>query len=466
MIASDFKDKLMSALQDSVEHLNSGMPPNESVAKAASDADFNTEQTRRLCETFNTARTIYHFQSKPDEKDASFPLADQDEVLGIIYAAPTKSAVNNDIFHDYSAYEVREVMAKAAQEDTPLYPAAETTELGAMNDMTRQAMVNENARRVSRILDTQNGLADGADSEANQSDILADTKIAKLAAEIRMHCELHGFDKYARFLGVQANMPNTHAPFLAMLASYMPSLQKIAASKDKVIDDRDLVAWNRVAHEITDMKQAAANLRAVAADVRKEAAAYQQQFEDLFKTASERKEGIFDDILRGDIKAAGKSKPNAFFSLSTLGFGGAEEPKSKSTSNVESQIGAVNDIASVATKPPAAMAMSAIGAALKPRTNTGQMMERLKNQQREVLMQDLITNDPYISEADPQMVANIYQQLAQLSPEVSTNKEVVRAILRQGIHSAAISPYDASAMVDLEKTIREVAGTLPLRKKE
>ena len=464
MIATDFKDKLMSALQDSVGHLNSGMTPNESVAKAASDADFNTEQTRRLCETFNTARTIYHFQSKPDAKEASFPLADQDEVLGIIFSAPIKSAVVDDIFHDYSEYEVKEVMAKAAQEDTPLFPSPLENSLPVMNDTTRQAMINENARRTNRIVDTQNRLADGADSEADQSDILADTKIAKLAAEISAHCELHGTDKYARFLGVQANMVNTHAPFMAMLAQHIQ--HKVAASSAKVIDDRDLASWNKVAHEITDMKQAAANLRAVSQEVRKEAAAYRQEFDNLFKPESELKEGVFDDILRGDIKAAGKSKPNSFFSLSSLGFGGAEEPKSKPTSNVESQINAVNDIAASAAKHPADMAMSTISSALTPKNNTGKMMERLKNQQREVLMQDLITNDPYISEADPQMVANIYQQLAQLSPEVSTNKEVVRAILRQGIHSAAISPYDASAMVDLEKTIREVNGTLPLRKKE
>ena len=460
MIVTDFKNKLMSALQDSVGHLNTGSTPNESVAKAAAAADFNPEQTRRLCETFNTARTIYHFQSKPNEKDASFPLADQDEVLGILYAAPIKAAVKHDVLPDYSEYEVREVMAKAANEDTPLSPAPLETELGAISDQTRQNMLNEQARRAHKMIDTQRDLAKNAESEANQADILISMKTSALAKNILN--AVNSLEKYARLWTV-CDTPK-YVPIMAGLQSHLPSV-KVARVTDHVVDDRDLGAWKQAVDEIQRLTESASNLRAVATSMQKDADDFEKQFNELLenKSDTEKREGLFDDILKGEVKTAGKSGP--FFSLSTLGFGDAGEQKDKPKLALPPSVAATSDVAKAVSKP-SELAMHTVGHALKAKSNTNQVIERLKNQQREVLMQDLITNDPYISEADPKMVAGIYQQLAQLSPEVSTNKEVVRAILRQGIHSAAISPYDAAAMVDLEKTIREVAGTLPLRKKE
>lgn len=463
MISTDFKDKLMSALQESVGHLNTGLTPNESVAKAASAADFNPEQTRRLCETFNTARTIYHFQTKVGEKAASFPLADQDEVLGILYAAPVKAALVDDILHDYSEYETREVLAKAANESVPVTTLTDESSISAI-DTDKDAIdnqLNEQARRAHKVIDTQRNLVKGAESEANQADILISMRTETLAKSILS--SVNSSEKYARLITV-CDTPK-YAPIMAGLQSHLPEI-KVAKVTDHVVDDRDLGTWKKAVDEIQRLTESAANLRAVASSMQKDADDFEKQFNAVLapRTDTEVREGVFDDILRGDIKVA-QEKPKSLFSLSTLGFGDAGEPKDKPNASIESGINTANELSKTVSKP-SSLATQSITGMLKPKNNTGQMLERLKNQQREVLMQDLIINDPYISDADPQVVAGLYQQLTQLSPEVSTNKEVVRAILRQGIHSAAISPYDASAMVDLEKTIREVNGTLPLRKKE
>ena len=95
------------------------------------------------------------------------------------------------------------------------------------------------------------------------------------------------------------------------------------------------------------------------------------------------------------------------------------------------------------------------------RSQNKAITERLKNQQREVILHDLMMNDPYLAEADPQRIASTYQAMWQIAPEASLNKEVVRSVLRQGVHTPAVTPYDAAGWADLEKTIREVQGTLP-----
>jgi hypothetical protein len=86
------------------------------------------------------------------------------------------------------------------------------------------------------------------------------------------------------------------------------------------------------------------------------------------------------------------------------------------------------------------------------------LSERLKNVQRQIMLEDLMTNDPVLSEEDPERVAQAYQAVMQLAPDVSTNKEVVRAILRGVVQSVAISPYDAQNWTQLEQNIRNITG--------
>ena len=77
------------------------------------------------------------------------------------------------------------------------------------------------------------------------------------------------------------------------------------------------------------------------------------------------------------------------------------------------------------------------------RSQNKAITERLKNQQREVILHDLMMNDPYLAEADPQRIASTYQAMWQIAPEASLNKEVVRSVLRQGVHTPAVTPHDS-----------------------
>lgn len=91
------------------------------------------------------------------------------------------------------------------------------------------------------------------------------------------------------------------------------------------------------------------------------------------------------------------------------------------------------------------------------RQNTA-LSERLKNVQRQIMLQDLMTNDPVLAEEAPETVAEAYNAILQLAPEMASNKEVVRAVLRQTIHSVAVSPYDAETWTKLEKNLRNIRG--------
>ena len=71
-MSGPFKDRLVSALHESVGYFNQDNDPNAAVAKAAASNDFNIDQTRRLVEMFNTARTLYHYKSASDRTPCGF----------------------------------------------------------------------------------------------------------------------------------------------------------------------------------------------------------------------------------------------------------------------------------------------------------------------------------------------------------------------------------------------------------
>jgi hypothetical protein len=54
--------------------------------------------------------------------------------------------------------------------------------------------------------------------------------------------------------------------------------------------------------------------------------------------------------------------------------------------------------------------------------------------------------DPILSKVNPAKVARAFEQLLRLSPEMSKEKEVVRAELRAMVASQALSKFDADLM--------------------
>ena len=77
----------------------------------------------------------------------------------------------------------------------------------------------------------------------------------------------------------------------------------------------------------------------------------------------------------------------------------------------------------------------------------------LDNMERKLLLQELMMTDPILSRANPAKVARAFEQILRLSPEISKEKEVVRAELRAMVSTQALSKYDADLMSKLDTTM-------------
>ena len=73
------------------------------------------------------------------------------------------------------------------------------------------------------------------------------------------------------------------------------------------------------------------------------------------------------------------------------------------------------------------------------------------NVRRSIILADLMSNDPIIRDADPNVVTEAFKTMVMSAPRVSLDKAQVRAFLRSSVNSVAISPADAKVIGDVDK---------------
>lgn len=85
--------QLFEAMEHAILDANAGADPNVAIAKQANEYGFGPEFACRMVEAFNTSKTIKHLRENSGEKRAeTFPLADRDETLKLMYNPPTEKA--------------------------------------------------------------------------------------------------------------------------------------------------------------------------------------------------------------------------------------------------------------------------------------------------------------------------------------------------------------------------------------
>lgn len=479
MIDPTFRDELMNALGTAVSAYNADGNPVAAVVKAARAHEFNVEQTRRLVETFNTARTLNQYET--GDKTAQFAVANSDDVIRELFA-PAAQATKQAKAVDYSDYDRVEPSMWATPVDGEQTKAASgEREL----DVSGLTMDNQ-ANRVFDIVRTQKEAAEQAQSVARQLRIYSTAELMKAAAVLKRCWFEQAVDRYARVKLAFAHDADYegYLPLFEELHSLVPRAVALEVTTEKlasyqgVIDNRDLVELAGYIKQARDYQKEADSLDAEGGDLHKEACELEATFVGLSTGHLPKEE---DDPLARFFKRGAdsdrvssvtevKGEPVNLHMMSpeerqkalkmvTMNKVTKTEPplppketKSDSSSGVMGkQLDSLLDRGTTSLVDSLGRSMS------EPISweNT-KMTERLRNVQRGVILQDLMINDPVLSEADPRAIEDAYAAILELSPTVSTNKEVIRAILRQAVHSVAISPYDANDWVKLEKGIQDV----------
>jgi hypothetical protein len=300
------------------------------------------------------------------------------------------------------------------------------------------------SRQLSRLQKT----ADHLNADAGVETEKARAALSKLAGMLVTHYSSGDFGKLAAFVG-SISGDAKYAGMFGDLAGYLPEYVMSCDVKiANVVDDRTVGVELGLLETARSCTEKAAALKAEARKLTEE-----------YKQASE----TFGSLVTGHYRRGSSSNPMekyladgpGFGSVKQAGKGGSVLPSMFGFAAVQSATDAIGRRYDEMQKRPKRIDKGISDA-----------NKRFQNMEREMILADLINNDPYLSEEDPETIARYYGNFINLSPELSGNKEVVRSVLRQAVHNGGggYSPFDAGSFVDAEKTLKEIRGTLPPRK--
>lgn len=460
MATEDFSKRLMTVLKVAVDNFNEDPKhPDDALVKAARDNNFNVEQTRRLVETFNVARTLYHYKSAAD-RAAPVSLADGTNVVASLFSQPApylSEDLTKTAFH-VDGYDGPETFLRGT--DEPLEKAANHTQFDALfTESNEEQTLTMLSRDAADAVYGIKQIAKTAYEEAGVCGLNASNALTKLASVFSHPMDpVAAHVKYARFIAIN-ELDAEMVPVISKLAEFLdpqwaaPQFMLDVQRARNVISTDGLDKATKYAKEAKHWMEAEAGLLASSGTLEKEAATFEGEWSDaVHGTETGGDSVLLSDFLTvptrrvkqaadGDDKKE-KKAPNPFAEA----FFSPLKPAKQVASDVFTRGDSTGvEISRMFTEP--------------RRKENRELSDKLTNIQRQIMLQDLMVNDPVLSDADPENVVQAYSAVLRMSPEVSQNKEVVRAILRQAAHSVAISPYDADMWTKLEQNLVSLKGS-------
>jgi len=455
---------IKTALNDAVQKVNEGMSPTEALKKVANDLDLNPNYIQRTGEALNVALHYKHFKTAAD-RSAEFEIADIPKAVEDVFSVNEKTAAEY-VSEQFSTLDSNEtVFNYNRMRSNPIYKQAFLEIAGATETQdsfptTFNTVYEKSVNYIKKLASA----ADDADVAKMAAEIKLNEQFSTLAGEFRKDASYRSsFEEFES--QVFAKHGEAALPYIDLIhktscaheergvhdSGYMMFEQSKQAS---MFDDLMLTAQEY----ITTEKQAAD----VAEDLAFETAYVQEFRNNLGKIAAEKKEMVEEDTAH----ERGES---------------AEEEKEEHEESSDPVIAEIKKKASAADVTPAsvedpvlkqAMEKEAFGGlggfgkllgdlAHAPMTEAFSSMVKhqstgpkpnltLDNMERKLLLQELMMTDPILSKVNPAKVARAFEQILRLSPEISKEKEVVRANLRAMVSSQALGNYEADQLTKLD----------------
>ena len=475
---------IKSALSEAVQKINGGMSPTAALKKVASDFDLNPNYIQRTGEALNVALHYKHFKTASDRSD-EFEIADIPKAIEEVFTVNEKTASEyiTETFGNNDANETVFNYNRALS--NPIYKRAFLEVVGATetNDSyptTFKTVYEKSANYINKLEKS---------AEA--------AEVAKVAAEIELN---DTFSTLSDSFRKDASYRSTFEEFESQVFAkhgeaavpYIDLLHKTACPNDErgVHDDKYMMFSQSKEAQLFDRLMTAAATLVEAektAEINAENLAYEKAFlkechQMLGKQAEEEKEEASE---KDEVEEKGETEEKGEAEEKEEEDPVLEQIKKKVLNPEEKQAAALSEDPVLEQ----AMEKDAFLGGLLQRRSFTQMMAgpvaeligdpvseafhhnfkspsksvkpnmTLDNMERRLLLQELMMTDPILSKVNPAKVARAFEQLLRLSPEISRQKEVVRAELRAMVSSQALSTYNADllAKTDLGMLKRRVA---------
>lgn len=455
------KEKLKKALADAVEHYNSGIGANVAIAKTASAYDFNQDQTDRLCELFNTAAALNQEKSASDPTGAC-ELADKTEVAKMLvsYGDMAKKAsvgiegANEKYAAFYASNPVRSnatMDAMLSGVDALVKAAASKSDLPTELDVSQKSVY----KMICDNIDMLKSAGAAADDIVRQTQLEADRLAVKIAKAIE-----HPFadPELADLFKVACE----HKEAVRIVSDYST---KVAESKGGRF--AGLAVYD--ASKVDELIKIAAELEVLLSQTKEfeEKRAYylgkadeaEKSVRNILGISTDEKTASVADFFEPRVGLP--CKPNDTdkadgdqFQDSSVKIAELLRKSGVNSDEVEKLAGEIEKSAAPALpKTIVSLSPGDIFGAMSSKDSVPGWTQKVLNEYRRMLLDDLLSNDPIIRDADPNAVMEIYKSMVMSAPRLSLDPTAVRSVLRQGINSVAISPNDLKTLTDVDKGV-------------
>jgi len=482
---------IKTALNDAVQKVNEGTSPSNALKKVANDLDLNPNYIQRVGEALNVALHYKHFKTAAD-RSTEFEIADIPAVISEVFNTSEKTASetaseqfsiceSNDPVFNYNRLLTNPVYKQAFLE---IDNAPETHEA---YPTTFNTVYEKSANYIRKLTKA----AEEAEVAKVESELNLNEKFSELS------------DAFRRDIGYRTSFEEFESQVFAkhgeQAVPYIELLHKLACpSEERGVHDSAYMMFDtckeaRLFDDLFKVAQDMIELEKTSTDLSENLAfesAYIKECRVLLgKTAADKKEieyeskesakeekaehaegGYEEDEDEQDEQDPVLAKIKKKASATSLDVVNEynHDPVTEQVMAKEAFLGKLltfGNLISHGTEPLAAAMHSNATEAfahqykITQKPNVQKPNLTLENMERKLLLQELMLTDPILSKVNPVKVARAFEQILRLSPEISKEKEVVRAELRAMVSSQALSKFDADIMtkMDLGMLKRRVA---------
>lgn len=398
---SDFMNKLNAALQDTVAEYNDCRDPSKAVAKVACAYGFEPPATKRLLETFNRARTIYHFETSMD-KTAEFKLADMKEVFDYMHVSPKKASP--------SMSKIATAILKHQHYNSNINPFEQPPKVkeADASGLTRDQVLRKVATSYQELKNLY--------EEGRVLFTVCSNNIDDLMTKVANSLHRDSIDDKATMYKIdmlkEACNRDGIGDISVLLNRYLPD-HLLGNRETKFAKVLDTTLVDTPLRHIRSVKTNLENIAKVSAFnevIQNEIAEHYGNIDKIYKESSE--EGPIDI--------------GSLFNKNAQVFREVD----KATSAVISHSARQED--------------------------KDKARKKLVNTHRRIMLEELIATDPVLAKQDPSDIVEAYQSIVSIAPDAANNKAVVASMLRQATMGTdgAMSPYDAGQLAKLNSAIK------------
>jgi len=452
---------IKTALTDAVQHVNSGMPPTEALKKVANDLDLNPNYIQRTGEALNVALHYKHFKSASD-RSTEFDIADISKAIEDTFTNTEKTAAEYTAEHFSGGELTDSVFNYNRMLSNPLYKRA------FLEIVASEGNDAPNTTTLDTFYQKSANYVDALHKKAEQA------SVDKVAAEIELNnqfCNLS--DTFKRAEGYHVPFEEFESQVFAKHGEaaqpYLDLLHKLACpSEERGVHDAGYMMFEQCKEaamfdELMKAGEAFVTTEKLAADV-DEDLVFEQSYlkechiamgkaaaarrpvaanpKNVEKVATEQETVEYTDpvLIEMQKKAADSSY--------VVGGNHGADPVLAQTMEKEAFGGSRSLLGELLREPVSEAFNSGFKKKQAPFGSTTNLT--LDNMERKLLLQELMHTDPILSKVSPVKVVRAFEQILRLSPEISKEKEVVRANLRAMVSSQALSTFEADQLTKLD----------------